>query len=169
MEMHNTAISEQMYEMLTAHLADIETEKEEIIRSFYADDAAAGMDIESFFREYTFTVGSYLKNVRIRKGDTGSCPMAIIGSTVEVRDTADMDTCRYHIVLPLKRKSGDYMNQASCLSPMGRALLLKTPGSRVSIKTPAGELSYEVLGISIPGPVQNNPGPICKSAANIAL
>lgn len=167
--MHNTAISEQMYEILTAHLAEIETEKEEIIRSFYADDAAAGMDIESFFREYTSVIGSYLKKAKIRKDGLDSCPMAIIGSTVEVKDIEDMDTCSYHIVLPLKRKNGGDMNQASCLSPMGRALLLKTPGSRVPVKTPAGELNYEILGISIPGTVQNNPNPVYKSAANIAF
>lgn len=167
--MHNTVISEQMHKMLTAHLTDIETEKEVIIRSFYTDDATAGMDIESFFREYVSAINSYLKNAKIHKDGADNCPMAIIGSTVEVRDTADMDTCSYHIVLPFARKSGDEMNQASCLSPMGRALLLKTPGSRVSIKTPAGELNYEVLGISIPGSVQSTPGPICKNAASIAF
>jgi len=168
--MHHTVLSEQMFELLSAHVAEIEMEKESIIKSFYADNAGSGMDIESFFREYTSTIENYLKSVKSRKDGMNSCPMAIIGSTVEVRDTTDMDIYSYHIVLPYAKKTGKDINHASCLSPLGRALLLKTAGSRVSIKTPTDLLSYEILSITLPEPVvQDNTIHNYKGAANIAF
>lgn len=145
--MYNTVLSERMFEILSAHLADIEKEKGAIIKRFYADNAGTGMDIETFFREYTAAIDKYLKSIKVRKDGIDYCPLAIIGSTVEVQDTSDMDTYSYHIVLPYTRESSNEMSHASCLSPLGRALLLKTAGSRVSVQTPAGLLNYEVMSI----------------------
>lgn len=148
--MHNTVLTERMFEIITDHIADIEKEKEAIIKSFYADNAGTGMDIEAFFREYTATIDNYLKTVKVRKDGMNSCPLTIIGSIVEVMDIADMDIYSYHIVLPYENRPNRDMSYASCLSPMGRALLLKPVGSKVSIKTPADILSYEIKSIVIP-------------------
>lgn len=148
--MHNIVLSEQMLKILSDHLADIEKEKDSIINSFYADNAETGMDIEAFFREYTATVGNYLKSVKVRKDGSDNCPLSIIGSIVEVLDIEDKDIYSYQIVLPYAHKKPGDMSCASCLSPMGKALLLKTAGSRVSIQTPAGVFDYEVLSIALP-------------------
>lgn len=148
--MHNTVLSERMFEILSAHVVNIEREKEAIIKSFYDDNAGTGMDIESFFREYTATIDSYLNSVKVKNDGMDSCPLTIIGSTVEVRDTSDLDVYSYHIVLPYAKKANRDMSYASCLSPMGRALLLKPVGSKVSIQTPADLLNYEIIRIVLP-------------------
>lgn len=168
--MHNTVLSERMFKILSAHIAEIEKDKEAIIKSFYADNAGTGMDIEAFFREYAAAIDNYLKSVNIRKDGLNSCPVIIIGSTVEVRDTADMNIYSYHIVLPYTKKANRGMSYASCLSPMGRALLLKTVGSKVSIQTPADLLSYEVMSIFVPeyGMDKNNVH-LYQGNANISL
>ena len=168
--MHNSVLSERIFEILAVHVTDIEKEKEAIIKTFYADNAGIGMDIEAFFREYTAAIESYLKNVKVRKEGTDTCPLTIIGSTAVVRDTADMEQYSYHIVLPYAKKVSRDMSYASCLSPMGRALLLKTVGSKVSIQTPADLLSYEVMSIVLPDhDMENKHVQLFHGHANIAL
>ncbi len=148
--MCNTILSEGMYEILCAHVAGIERKKEATIKRFYADNVGTGMDIEAFFREYTAAIDNYLRSVKVLKDGSDSCPLTIIDSTVEVKDTADMGIYSYHIVLPYAQKTHKDMSYASCLSPMGRALLLKTVGSKVSIQTPADLFNYEVVNIVLP-------------------
>lgn len=170
MEMHNTVLSERMFKILSAHVTYIEREKESIIKSFYADSAEAGMDIEAFFKEYAAAIDSYLKSVKVRNDGVDNCPLTIIGSTVEVRDTSDMDIYSYHIVLPYAKKANRDMSHASCLSPMGRALLLKTVGSKVSIQTPTDLLNYEVMSIVLPDyDIENDSVHLYQGQANIAL
>lgn len=148
--MHKTTLSNKMFDMLSAHIAEIDREKDGIIKKFYSDNAGTGMDIETFFREYISTIENYLKSANIQKDIADKCPLAIIGSTVEVRDTNDSEIMSFEIILPYSNKPVNNMNQASCLSPMGKALLLKTAGSSIAVKTPAGLLNYEILSISLP-------------------
>jgi transcription elongation factor GreA len=149
MEMQQTVLSERMFEILTDHVAEIEREKEFIIKDFYADNAAAGMESEIFFRDYTARIEEFLKNVRVKKDAPDSCPLSIIGSTVEVRDTEDMEVFSYQIVLPFKNKMPPNMSQASCFSPMGKALLLQQVGSKVAVMTPGGQVEYEIMSITL--------------------
>lgn len=147
--MQKTVLSERMFEFLTNHVAQIEGKKESIIKSFYADNAETGMDSEIFFREYTAGIEDYLKSVRVKKDAADCCPISIIGSTVDVRDAEDMEIESYQIVLPFENQDLLDMSQASCFSPMGRALLLKQVGDKVSIKTPGGQIEYEIMNITI--------------------
>lgn len=137
-----------MFKILTDHVAEIEREKESIIKGFYADSAATGMDSEIFFREYTAKIEEFLKNVRVKNDGSNSCPLSIIGSTVTVRDAEDMEISSYQIVLPFTNKTQPIMYQASCFSPMGKALLLQHVGSKVSIMTPGGQIEYEIMDIT---------------------
>ncbi len=146
--MRKTVLSERMFKILTDHVAEIEREKESIIKGFYADSAATGMDSEIFFREYTAKIEEFLKNVRVKNDGSNSCPLSIIGSTVTVRDAEDMEVSSYQIVLPFTNKTQPIMYQASCFSPMGKALLLQEIGSKVSIMTPGGQIEYEIMDIT---------------------
>lgn len=146
--MRKTVLSERMFKVLTDHVAEIEREKESIIKGFYADNAATGMDSEIFFREYTAKIEEFLENVRVKKDIPDSCPLSIIGSTVKVRDADDMEVSSYQIVLPFTNKTQPIMYQASCFSPMGRALLHQQIGNKVSIMTPGGQIEYEIMDVT---------------------
>ncbi len=146
--MQKTVLSERTFEILTNHVAEIEGKKESVIKAFYADNAETGMDSEVFFREYTAGIEEYLKGVRVKKNASDSCPVSIIGSMVDVRDAEDMEVESYQIVLPFKNQTLLDMNQASCFSPMGKALLLKQAGDKVTIETPGGQIEYEIMKIS---------------------
>jgi len=147
--MQQTVLSERMFEILTGHVAEIEREKEFIVKGFYADNATTGMESEIFFREYTARIEEFLKNVRVKKDAPDNCPLSIIGSTVEVKDSEDMEVSSYQIVLPFTNKLSHDMSRASCLSPMGRALLLRQVGSKVAVMTPGGQVEYEIMSIKL--------------------
>jgi transcription elongation factor GreA len=154
MKMQKTELSERMYKILADHVAAIEREKESAVKGFYSDNAATGTDCEIFFGEYIAGLKDYLKNVKVNKDGADNCPIAIIGSTVEVMDTADKEAFSYRIVLPIAGSSSHDMSVASCLSPIGRALLLKPAGSTVSVNTPGGEVIYDIVRISFDGEEQ---------------
>lgn len=145
--MLKTVLSERMYKILTDHVAEIEREKEPVIKGFFADNAEMGMDSEAFFREYTAELEKYLKSIKVKKDGMDTCPFTIIGSVVQLKDLEDSETISCRIVLPFANKSGSDVFNASCLSPMGRALLLKPAGSKVTVKTPGGRIDYEIISI----------------------
>jgi len=149
MEMKKTALSERMYRLLADHIAEIEREKEPILKSLFSENAQTAMQSEAFFREYTDKLEKYLKNAEVRKDAADACPFSIIGSVVQIRDLEDSEIINCRIVLPYAGKSTGGLFDASCLSPMGQALLLNPPGSIVTVSTPAGQIRYEIISISV--------------------
>jgi transcription elongation factor GreA len=148
MKMQKTELSERMYKILADHVAEIERGKESAVKGFYSDNPVTGTDCEIFFGEYIAGLKDYMKNVKLKTDGPDNCPIVIIGSTVEVVDTADKEAFSYRIVLPIAGSSSHDMSVASCLSPIGRALLLKPAGSRVSVNTTGGEVIYDIVRIS---------------------
>ncbi len=146
--MHKTVLSERMYKILTDHVAEIEREKEPVIKSFFAENAGKGMDSEAFFREYAAELEKYINNIKVKKDGMDTCPFTIIGSIVQIKDMEDSETMSCRIVFPFAGKSANDVYNASCLSPMGKALLLKSVGSIVTVKTPAGQIDYKIISIS---------------------
>lgn len=122
--MCNITISEQMKSFLSTHAADIENGKAVLLKEYYSDHAELSMEVGTFFKEYVDGIHNYLTNAKIVKNDDGHCPFVIIGSIVEVQDTADMEIYKYHIVLPYTKQTGSEIDSASCLSPLGKALLI---------------------------------------------
>lgn len=146
--MQKIVLSERMYKVLTDHIAQIENVKEPIIKGFFAKNAEAGMESETFFREYTAELGKKLKSMKTNKDGMDTCPFTIIGSIVQVKDLEDSETMDCRIVLPFTGKSASDIFTASCMSPMGRALLLQPAGSKITVRTPAGQTGYEIVSIS---------------------
>ncbi|NLK88098.1 MAG: GreA/GreB family elongation factor [Clostridiaceae bacterium] len=167
--MQKTVLSERMYKILTEHIAEIEREKEPIIKGFFAESAENGMDSEAFFRDYTAQIENYLKNVKVKKEGLDDCPFTIIGCRVELKDGDDPDTFSYRIVLPFAGNSGVSLDSASCFSPMGRALLLKPVGSLVTVKTPSGQMEYEIVSISVEGKLESSKINLYTGKAEVAL
>jgi transcription elongation factor GreA len=149
MKMRKTALSERMYKLLAEHIAEIDREKGPILKSLFSENAATAMQSEAFFREYIDRLESFLKNAEVRETGTDSCPFSIIGSIVQIRDLEDSEVLSCRIVLPYAGKSANGVFNASCLSPMGQALLLSPIGSIVTVRTPAGQIKYEIMSISV--------------------
>lgn len=167
--MQKTVLSERMYRILTEHIAQIEREKEPIIKGFFAESAEKGMDCEAFFRDYTEQIEKYLKNVKVKKDGPDDCPFIIIGCKAELKEGDDPEIFSCRIVLPFAGGSGASLDSASCFSPMGKALLLKPVGSMVTVKTPSGQMEYEVVGITAEEKLESSKISLYTNRTEVAL
>ncbi|MFZ3020105.1 MAG: transcription elongation factor GreA [Minisyncoccia bacterium] len=68
-----------------------------------------------------------------------------IGSTIKVRKEGDKEKKTFIIVSP--EESDPKTGKISVKSPVGQATLGKKKGDEFSIKTPGGEVTYEILSI----------------------
>lgn len=148
--MRKKAISKEMFDFLKNHIVEVEKEKESLIREHYPENTDESMDIKELFKNYMKTVSDYLADIKIAPGAADTCPFVIINSIVEVQDTEDMDTYKYRIVLPYSKNADIGIDCASCLSPLGRELLLKKAGQKANIQIPTGTLHYMIKNISLP-------------------
>jgi len=67
MKMRKTALSERIYKLLADHIAEIDREKEPILKSLFSDNAQTAMQSEAFFREYINRLEKFLKNAEVKK------------------------------------------------------------------------------------------------------
>lgn len=132
------------------HLRDVEQEKEFLLKEYYSENVEESMNVEDFFREYTENINSYLKSSQINTFGIDSCPFVIIGSIVEVQDVNDLETYQYYIIPPYSKKTDMGIDCASCLSPLGKALLLKRVNQQVNVQIPTGTLRYMIKKIILP-------------------
>ena len=72
------------------------------------------------------------------------------GATVELEDVESGEKKRYTLLGP--DETGFCKGSVSILSPVGLALLGKTPGDDVVIMVPRGRVEYEILSIEFNGP-----------------
>lgn len=73
---------------------------------------------------------------------------AYLFSYVLVKDTRDGEEIRYQLVSPEEADIDE--DRISVKSPIGQGLLGKAKGERVTIKVPAGELTYDIIDIERP-------------------
>ena len=149
MEMCKNSISNRISGFLHEHIKAIEKEKDSLFKEHYTENVKESMDAQEFFREYINFIYNYLDNLKAETDNSDSCPFVIINSIVEVQDMEDMETYQYRIVLPYSEEKDISIDCASCLSPLGKALLLKSIGQQVNVQIPTGTLSYVIKKITV--------------------
>jgi transcription elongation factor GreA len=149
--MPNGKISKKMYDYLIKHISEVEKQKDTLLKEYYAEDVEESMNMESFFRDYTLVVNEYLESMKVKDDDDAGCPFVIIGSIVEVQDIDDKEVYKYQIVPPFSKNAVTDADCASCLSPLGKSLLLKSINERVNVRIPTGILRYQIKNIRLPG------------------
>jgi len=91
-----------------------------------------------------------ISSSKVVDNDETACPFIFIGSVVELESLDGTGIEKYHIVSPYESQSDSSIDFVSCLSPMGKALLLREVNDKVTIENPSGEFSYTVKSISAP-------------------
>ncbi len=81
----------------------------------------------------------------IEAGDLPNDKVYVL-SSVKIEDQRSKEVIEYMLVAP--EEANFEQNKISVTSPIGKGLLGKTEGEVVSIKVPAGTLSYKILSIS---------------------
>ncbi|HHU81508.1 MAG TPA: GreA/GreB family elongation factor [Firmicutes bacterium] len=140
----DSAMEEQITK-LKEHLARMKKDRDLIIERYFPEDSEDRDEFEDFFNKYLRGVEKALKSLAPGVPGKGF-PLVVIGSEVNVEDLVDGDLFRFRIVLPFQ--GHNRIEDVTCLSPAGKALILKKPGEEVTVAAPAGTFRYRIKEIS---------------------
>ncbi len=144
MEKKNGALEEQITK-LKEHLTKMKKDRDRIVDQFFPEDSVDRDEFEDFINKYLRGVEKALKTLTPGAAGKGF-PLVVIGSEVDVEDLAGGDCFKFRIVLPFQ--GHDRLEDVTCLSPAGKALILKRPGEEVIVAAPAGTFRYRIREIS---------------------
>jgi len=143
-------ISRKALEFLNDHLEKLEDQKKQILEEYYPTPSPGRQEFEQLTKEYMEYMNQFIRTSQISEMEDKHFPIVIIGSEVEVEEASGGENYRLRIVAPFSKESPhEEVEYASCLSPVGRALLLKKVNDRVSVHTPSRTFHYTIKSISV--------------------
>lgn len=134
-------------DLLKHHLKWVEQDKLEVSEKFFSRNVEEKVEYESFMDDYALRVKLMLSSRKHPEINQEKLPYVIMTSIVSVEDLEDGELMHFKIVSPIESEEVSDIISASYLSPMGRAMLLKTIDEHVTIKTPAGVFKYKIKNI----------------------
>jgi len=138
----------KIVDFLIEHLKKVESTRNHILKEFYEEHTEDRDNLESIFQQYTSHIRSFMDS-DIDITNSKQWPFVLIGSIVEVEDLDYNGIDKLKIVPPFYEDKTTKLECASCLSPVGHALLLKKIGDKVSVKTPLGHCNFMVRSIDL--------------------
>lgn len=137
--------SEEEIVKLKQHLARMKKDQERILDQYFPEDSEERDEFEAFLNNYLHGVEKATK--RLASGTAGKgFPLVLIGSEVNVEDLSGGDVFKFRIVMPFQGQTR--IEDVTCLSPAGKALILRKPGEEVTVTAPAGTFRYRIKDIS---------------------
>ena len=85
-----------------------------------------------------------LSDVIVLKGQISD--KVVFGCYVKIADSDNGEEIKYQLVGPFE--SDINLNKISVTSPIGKALIGKSIGSEINVKTPGGSRNFEIINIS---------------------
>ena len=108
---------------LQEHLADIEDRQSQIIEDFIIKNSDEHREYTAEFKNYLFCLRELVDKSKEVAGKDNAMPIVTIGTLVTVMNVANQREFAFHIVGPNYNRKNS--RDVSCLSPVGRALMLK--------------------------------------------
>lgn len=138
-------LSKSVFENILKHLVDMEEQKNKILDECIPDPCRERDELDQLLTRYIEKMGTLMQKIQVEESASPEFPFVIVNTEVEVEDLDEKDTFKFHIVPPFHSDSGG--DSVSCLSPVGKLLLLKRPGDRVEVKAPGGVFHYKIKSI----------------------
>ncbi len=147
--MKEIELSPETIKGLREHLEDINARQSQIIEDFIARNCDEYRDYTAGFKKYLLQLHELVEKSKEVTGKDSGMPIITIGTLVNVMNSENQKEFSFHIVSPNynRRNSRD----VSCLSPVGRALLLKQVGDEVLVEAPGGMFKYLIKSINYIG------------------
>ncbi len=145
--MAKVVLSQAVFENLIRHLLETEEGKSKFIDQYFPEPSKERDDFEDLLDKYLNQINNLVKNASKTDTSDYGIPFVTIGSHVEVQDLTDQEVFSYRIVNPSQDDIG--AGDVSCLSPVGKSLLLKKAGDEVEVKAPGGLFRYKVKSIQL--------------------
>lgn len=148
--MSEKVIAKNVLEVLAKHLIDVEDRRTQLLERCFPDMTREREEFNVLIDSYINKVKEFINNTKALNDDKGSCPFIVIGSVVELENLDYDEIEKYRIVFPFESLTQSDMECASCLSPVGKALLLKKAQEKIIVENPMGQLTYVIKSIEIP-------------------
>ncbi|QAY66086.1 transcription elongation factor GreA [Paenibacillus protaetiae] len=100
---------------------------------------------QAFMETRIATIEKMLRKARVIDSRSLDTSKVFVGSTVILHDVEFDETLEYKLVGPAEADVNN--NRISYESPLGKALIGKTVGSRIDVEAPVGIISYKLLEI----------------------
>ncbi|NLJ40117.1 MAG: GreA/GreB family elongation factor [Clostridiales bacterium] len=139
----------QIANLLVKHLKKVESIRNHILKEYYEERTTERDNFKDMIDKYIGYVKGFM-DAHIKDTREEHWPMILIDSIAEVQDMDYGEIERIKIVPPFYGNRAEGLDCASCLSPVGNALLLKKVGDEVTVKTPLGRSRFLVKSIKIP-------------------
>ncbi|MBE3555360.1 MAG: GreA/GreB family elongation factor [Thermicanus sp.] len=138
-------VPKSIFEGLVKHLVELEKQKDELLEDFFPIPSKERDELEKLIDLYIKQVELLIQEARKSETAGSSLPFVTVGSEVELQDLSTLEVHRFRLVTPFSSDTeGD---DVSCISPVGKALLLKRVGDEVTVHAPAGVFRYKIVSI----------------------
>jgi len=139
MAMTNNSIQ---FESIVKHLLEVEESVEDLVNSL-SSSVEERTELSELMKKYVHSVEDILKNKQ--QINYKEFPKVIIGCRVKVEEVESGEVLEYKIVSPFSK---DYnAGDVSCISPVGKEILLKKAGDEFSVSVPMGVIRYRIISI----------------------
>jgi transcription elongation factor GreA len=142
-------LSPDILKGLQEHLADIEDRQSQIIEDFIIKNSDEHREYTAEFKNYLFCLRELVDKSKEVAGKDNAMPIVTIGTLVTVMNVGNQREFSFHIVGPNYNRKNS--RDVSCLSPVGRALMLKKVGDEVLVNAPGGTFKYQIKSIDYIG------------------
>lgn len=140
-------LTKTAFHSLLANLLEIEEGMETIFDEFFRKPSNETEELRQLLAKSVTKLDHSLPHIVTVSTGANEFPYVVVGSEATLEDVGNGERCCYKLISPLK-KSAD-SQEISFLSPMGKALLLKTVNERFRVQAPGGEYEYQVVSIRI--------------------
>ncbi|NPV90543.1 MAG: GreA/GreB family elongation factor [Firmicutes bacterium] len=143
----NIVLAPLVFEGLIQHLADMDEVKSGKDNRCFPRHLIENGNLSEFLEAYLSTLENTLGNISTSEEATNDFPLVIIGSQIEIEDLDEGGIFKHRIVPPFQSKV--IPDDISCLSPLGRALLLKSVGDLIEVNVPMGKVKYRIVSVRL--------------------
>ncbi len=140
-------LSQTVFEHLVKHLVRIEEERDGLLDQLYPHISRERADFEQQLNQYVQQINRVIKNATKSDSADNNLPFVIVESDVVVLDVTRQRPLKFHVMGPCPGNKAS--GCISCLSPVGRSLLLRKVDDEVSVQAPAGTFMYRIQSITL--------------------
>ncbi|NLW45199.1 MAG: GreA/GreB family elongation factor [Syntrophomonadaceae bacterium] len=142
-------LSPAVFEHLVEQMARLQNERDDLVDRLYPHICRERIDFERQLDQYIQQIANLINSAKKSDKDDKTLPFVIVDSEVEVLDLNRQKSLKFQIVGPCPgQKSSGCI---SCLSPMGKSLLLRKVDDEVTVNAPAGTFVYRIESIQLCG------------------
>jgi len=142
--MPSISLSLGVHRRLVQQLTELEERKASLINNFYPLPSREREEFARLLDEYLQRIEALVNTASLQENSNdNSLPFVTIDCAVEVKNLDNGQIYNWHVVIPAESKVSK--GCVSCLSPVGKSLLLSRTGDTITVNAPRGTAHYQVL------------------------